>query len=135
MEPAGTDASTPGPTNGAGTPLQTATGTPTENVPSVPDSREPLALRTDINCIPFDFNNSPIYLARLRIVSAFTKSPGRYWARRVTLWLMANSKCQQHTQTEEDQPSSNKNTNALPPGTPPRYQNLIFGRNKTYETL
>src|SRR5271157_2418018 len=60
---------------------------------------------------------------------------GRYCSRRMTLWPMANSKCQQHTQTQEDQPSSNKNKNALPPGTPPRYQNLIFGRNKTYERL
>src|SRR6266853_1715043 len=60
---------------------------------------------------------------------------GRYCSRRVTLWLMANSKCQQHTQTQQDQTSSNKNKNALRPGTPPRYQNLILGRNKTYERL
>jgi hypothetical protein len=57
-------------------------------------------------------------------------------SRRVTLWAMANGNCQQHTQTQEDQPSrSNKNKNALPPGTRPLYQNLIFGRNKTYERL
>src|SRR6266446_10898640 len=63
---------------------------------------------------------------------------GRYCSRRVTLWPMANSKYQEHTQTQEDQRSSsgNKNKkNAWPAGTAPRYQNLIFGRNKTYERL
>jgi len=52
-------------------------------------------------------------------------------SRRVTLWAMANGNCQQHTQTQEDQPSrSNKNKNALPPARVPYTKTSSSGETK-----
>jgi len=49
---------------------------------------------------------------------------------------MANGKYQKDAQTQEDQRSTSSNCkNAWPGSTGPRYRNLIFGRNETYEGL